>query len=382
MEISKNRPETFVIPKIREMKSYTPGKQLNDPSVIKLNTNENPFPISDAVARALQEEMDSHRLHKYPEPTCRALREKIAHKFNTHPDRILVGNGSDEVLSILFRSLLSEGDSIAFSNPSYSLYPVLSAMAGARTLEVDVNNDWSQDFEGLLRFASGEGPMGYHMPEARLSIIANPNAPTGIAEPKKEILKFVDRFSGLTIVDEAYGEFGEESVMEWAGTDRFPSLLVTSTFSKTYSLAGARIGWVVAHPALIREFDKIRDSYNVSRMAQVAARAAVEDEEEIRRRIAIIKENRQFLTEELAKLGFSTLPSSANFIFTKPPAASRETSRVARAYYDFLEQNKILVRYFDANPRVRDYLRITIGTKRDMEILLEKTREFLRSRSS
>ncbi len=357
-----------------------PGKQLHGSDIIKLNTNENPFPVTEKVKRALIEEIENGALQKYPDPGGLKLREALARKHRTDASRIMLGNGSDELLSIIFRSTLEKGDNVVYSRPTYSLYPVLAKLAGAEFAEVEVNSDWSQDLDGMQRFASGTTPMGFFTPGARLTVITNPNAPTGILESREAILSYVNRNVGLTLVDEAYIAFGGESLADVAGTERYPRLIVVGTFSKSHSLAGQRIGWLVAHPDLVHEFEKIRDSYNVSRLGQVAALAALEDEAEILSRIETIKENREFLTSSLRELGFFVLDSSANFIYAKLPAYVNNASfkeGPARRYVEFLENNKILVRHFRGNPRTEDFVRISIGQKEQLEILLSKTKEYL-----
>jgi histidinol-phosphate aminotransferase len=209
-----------------------------------------------------------------------------------------------------------------------------------------------------------------------LAAFANPNAPTGIAESEKDILDFASRNPSLTLVDEAYADFGNVSVFKNAGTSSYPRLLVSGTASKALSLAGARIGWLCAEESLIAELEKIKDSYNVSRLAQAAALAAVLDKTEFEKRRDEIVNNRNFLTEGLGRLGFETLPSSTNFIFTRPPADLRTLSQrgetAAGAYYRLLLEKKILVRYWSSE-KLKEWIRITIGTRADMEKLLSTT---------
>jgi histidinol-phosphate aminotransferase len=380
MEFSKSKTTDFIRKRIREMDAYVPGKQTSDPGVIKLNTNENPFPVTDRVKKALVDEIERGEIQKYPDPVSSKLRAALAKKFGTDESRIMIGNGSDEILSIVFRSTLDKGDIVVYSRPSYSLYPVLAKLAGADAAEVEVNSDWTHDLEGMQRFASGTTPMGFFTPGARLTVIANPNAPTGLAETKSSLLNYVIRNVGLTLVDEAYAEFGAESLADVAGTERYPRLMVCGTFSKSHSLAGQRIGWLIAHPDLIREFDKVRDSYNVSRLSQVAALAALEDEPEIKSRLEEIKKNRDYLIQELRGLGFYCLDSSANFVYAKPPAnvsKNQFQDNAASLFTEFMEKNNILIRHFGGNPRTVDYVRVSVGKREHLELFLEKTREWL-----
>lgn len=380
-------PLDFVLPRIRAIDGYVPGIQPNDPEVIKLNTNENPFPVASAVRAALERALVDDRLHLYPDPRSTELRRTLAQKVGAPESRCFVGNGSDEVLTILMRTVLGETDLLVTARPTYSLYPTLAALTGARAVEVDLNDEWRMDFAGLAQAVRDAG-------RAKLCIVTNPNAPTGIAESRARLLDFAREIPALLLADEAYAEFGGESVADLAGTDEYPTLLACGTFSKTYSLAGQRIGWVLAHPALVAEFDKVRDSYNVGRLSQIAALAALGDEAELKRRIDIIKTTRDDFTRHLAALGFRTLPSSANFIFTEPPAflralglpvvqapgsanttpsaatsttgGARTANTAAHACYEHLRARKILVRYFPA-PRTAGHLRITIGTREQME---------------
>ncbi len=350
-----------------------PGLQTEDPEVIKLNTNENPFPIPDSVRRALVEEIDGQSLQKYPNPVSQRLRAALSQKYGRPAECFLIGNGSDEILSILFRAVLGPSCAMIAPHPTYSLYPVIAALTQAACREVPVREDWKLDFSAMLAKMKEGG--------FTLCAFANPNAPTGIAETEKDILEFAAANPGLTLVDEAYADFGNVSVFHHAGTKAYPRLLVSGTASKALSLAGARIGWLCADQVFIRELEKLKDSYNVSRLAQAAALAAVLDRAEYAKRTREIIDNRELLTGGLAKLGFETLDSSANFIYTKPPAALSKSAEAgetpAGAYYRLLVARKILVRYWPS-PRLKEWIRITIGTKEQMQKLLEVTEELLR----
>jgi len=366
-----SNPVDFVLPRIRRMRSYIPGFQPKDPAIIKLNSNENPFPISENVKAALLREIESGPMQKYPDPSARTLREKLAAKHSQSPENFIIGNGSDEILSILFRCLLEDEEVVVTANPTYSLYPVLAQMTGAAISEIDLRDDWHMDFNAMLAQTASR--------LAKLTIIANPNAPTGLAESAADILDFAERNKGLTLVDEAYVDFGAQSVAKYAGSEKYPRLLVCGTFSKAYSLAGARLGWLAAAKELCVEFEKIKDSYNVSRLAQAAGAAALDDEAEIQRRHEIVKQVREKTTTALRSSGFHCLDSSANFIFASPPG--KDAHREAEAYFKFLEGHGILIRYF-SSPRCRDFVRITIGTDEQMKLLLQRTEEFLSERKS
>jgi len=362
------KPSEFVHSHIRHLDGYVPGLQTEDPEVIKLNTNENPFPIPASVRNALVQEIDGKLLQKYPNPVSQRLREALAAKYGRPPECFLVGNGSDEILSILFRAVLGQDKAMIAPYPTYSLYPVIAALSHSSCIEIQVREDWTLDFEAMLQKIQKGG--------IALAAFANPNAPTGIAESEKDILDFTSRNPSLTLVDEAYADFGNVTVFKNAGTSTYPRLLVSGTASKALSLAGARIGWLCAEESLIAELEKIKDSYNVSRLAQAAALAAVLDKSEFEKRRDEIVNNRNFLTEGLDRLGFETLPSSTNFIFTRPPADLRALSQrgetAAGAYYRLLLENKILVRYWSSE-KLKEWIRITIGTRADMEKLLSTT---------
>lgn len=380
------KPVEFVHPYLRSMHGYVPGLQTDDPAVIKLNTNENPFPISDSVARALAAEIESQRLQKYPDPVSSKLREALGRRYSRPPESFLVGNGSDEILSILFRAVLSPNRSMLTAVPTYSLYPVIAGLVNAACREIPVRpTDWRIDLRGMLG-AIEEDAAKSVTTETKIALcgFANPNAPTGIAETRDAILQFAGASPVLTLIDEAYAEFGDCSVFDRAGSEEFPRLIVSGTASKSLSLAGGRIGWLCAAPEFVRELEKIKDSYNVSRLAQTAALAAVEDTVELSRRIRVITDNRTFLVASLRALGFETLPSSANFIFTRPPAALKTAAEKAgtagatpaECCYQYLLGKKILVRYWNS-PMLRDWVRITIGTGEQMQFLVTTLTQLL-----
>ncbi|MBX7056426.1 MAG: aminotransferase class I/II-fold pyridoxal phosphate-dependent enzyme [Leptospirales bacterium] len=367
-------PVEFARAHIRSMQSYTPGLQINSPDVIKLNSNENPFPPSPAVLQALHNAIDHDHLEKYPDPRSSALRKRLAEVYGQQAERCIVTNGSDEGLSLLFRTVLEPGNAMLSARPSYSLYPILAAMQQARHIEAPLGEDWRMDFVALRQLSR----------EARLTILANPNAPTGIAEDREALLDFAGQNPGLTLIDEAYVAFGGQSCAAFAGTESYPRLLVMNTFSKWASLAGQRIGWMFSHASLNQQFDKLRDSYNVSRLGQAAALAALNDEAEQSRRLHAIRENRDRFVSELASLGFDTLPSSANFVFSEPPdsmrsgllsalqvrgAAAPPEASCAELILLLLRTEDILVRYFREAP-CQKRIRISIGTWPQMDRIL------------
>ncbi len=359
-----NRPSDWILPRVRRMHGYVPGAQPERPDIIKLNTNENPFPCPEAVRAAIRAELDRDLLQRYPNPRSDPLREALARAYGRDANSFLAGNGSDEILAIVFRALLEPARTVIFPDPSYGLYPTLAEITGAAMVQVPVQEDWALDLSGL-RAAALEH-------KAPLTVITNPNAPTGIAQSAEDLLAFARANPGLTLVDEAYIEFGGQSVASFAGTPEYPRLLVSNTMSKSYSLAGMRLGWLLAHPDLIQEFDKVRDSYNLSRLAQAAALAALADSSEMKGRAREVIAIRDSFRKDLVRLGFETLDSRANFVFTRPP----QHTGTARQLFAFLDQRGIIVRFFD-RPRLCDFVRITIGTRAQMETLTTALDDFV-----
>ncbi|HBS06322.1 MAG TPA: histidinol-phosphate transaminase [Leptospiraceae bacterium] len=354
--------------RVRGMHGYVPGLQKNDSSILKLNSNENPYRPSRAVFEALQNLADPEKtaLEKYPSPRSHELRGAIETTLGLSPDSVLAGNGSDEILAILFRGLMDPGDTFVMPDPTYSLYPVLARAAGLNFRSVPLKDDFHIDFEGLLK-ASRESTS-----PARVAIMAMPNAPTGLDESAEDLERFIQTFPGWVILDEAYSPFAEKSFMTLAG-NRYANLICTSTFSKAWSLAGLRIGWMVAHPELIQQMDKIRDSYNLSRAAQVAARAAILDVSWQTDNANRIKTSREKLIQGLTARGFRCIPSSTNFVLARVPAGSPEQ---AARIQEEMEKRNILIRYF-SHPRVREYLRISVGTDEQMDRVLASLDEIL-----
>lgn len=368
-------PADFILSRVRAMHGYVPGLQRNDPEIVKLNTNENPFPVAPAVREAIETALRDDHLHLYPEPRSRELRTAIAGHVGLPAEHALIGNGSDEVLTILFRSLLNAGDSIVTASPTYSLYPTLTEILGARVQAIAVGEDWQMNLAAMQSAMQPGSAAPGGAP--KLAIITNPNAPTGLLENREAVLEFARANPALTLADEAYADFGDGSVASYAGTADYPRLLVCGTFSKTYSLAGGRVGWLLAHPDVIAELDKVRDSYNINRLTQVAALAALRDQDELKRRIAIIKDTRAKTIAGLTKLGFRVLPSQANFVFAQAPTNfanqhlpdGSPADSGGHACYEHLTARKILVRYFPG-PRTGEFVRITIGTPEQMDKLL------------
>lgn len=345
---------------VRGMAGYVPGLQpAPGEKLVKLNTNENPFPPSPRVLSALREAVDAS-LRLYPSPDGRGLREAAAETYGLSPDRVLCANGSDEALAIVMRTFLDQGDAVAWFQPSYSLYPVLAEITGAGREEIPLPRPARR--EDVAR-------MSVPRPKAKVFLLTTPNAPYGFQFPTEWIRRLLDSYGGIVVADEAYVDFAPESSLPLLADH--PNLLVVRTLSKSYSLAGMRAGLVFAHPVLIAEMAKVKDSYNMGRLAQVAAREALRDAEYFRQTRDRILAVRQSFSRRLIGLGFAVLPSDANFVFAVAPSGT-----TAEALHRKLLDNGFLVRHFGA-PEIADGLRISIGTEEDMNGLAEAVEEIV-----
>ena len=369
--MSSPNPKKLIRPLVRALHAYVPGEQPKIKGLIKLNTNENPYPPSPQVLRAVKAAVDG-RLRLYPNPTAERLREKLAKMHGCAPENIIVGNGSDELLAMATRAFVDpegfqwvpssehHGEfAIQFFSPSYSLYPVLADIHGTTKISVPLNSDFS-----LPSREGAEGDSAWHQTwnfNAALTLVTTPNAPSGRGYSTKELNALCRAQRGVVVLDEAYVDFAEENALSLAL--KHPHVLVARTFSKAYSLCFQRVGYFVGHPELIAALDKIRDSYNVNGLGQVAAEATLDDLAYYRGNFKKIIATREWLSRELTKLGFRVLPSQTNFILAKPPLFP------AQDWLQKLRDRKILVRWFSA-PEVSDYLRITIGTPAEAEAMV------------
>jgi histidinol-phosphate aminotransferase len=344
---------SFVRPAVRDMDGYTPGEQPGPGErVVKLNTNENPFPPSPLVLRAIQE-VEPEMLRRYPNPNADLFRNAAAKVLGVTPDMIIAGNGSDDILTIATRTFLSAGDTLAYPDPTYTLYNVLAKLQDAKVAEVPWEKDYSLPIEGLL----AAKPQAIY--------IANPNAPTGTFVSPLRIAELARSFKGLVLVDEAYVDFADDNCL--ALVKQHENLVLSRTFSKAYSLAGIRFGYGIGQPQVIREMMKVKDSYNVDAVAMCAAAAAIQDQDYARERWEQIKNERDRVTSELTQLGWTVLPSRANFILARVPDGR------GREAYLGLKAQGILVRFFD-RPGLTDKLRITIGQSHENNALLAGVR--------
>jgi histidinol-phosphate aminotransferase len=354
---------SFVRANVRAMQGYTPGEQPGPGErVVKLNTNENPFPPSERVMKAIRE-IEPELLRRYPSPTGEAFRDAAAKLWGVSRDMILCGNGSDDILTIATRAFVPPEGSLAFPDPTYSLYPVLSQLEAAHAVTVPWDREWSLPMEALLET------------EADAIYIANPNAPTGTFVSPLRIAELAKRFTGAVLVDEAYADFADDNCVSLVAAH--PNLIITRTLSKAYSLAGLRFGYAIAQAPVIEQLMKVKDSYNVDAISIIAATAAVQDQEHARRGWEHVRSERQRVSSELTQLGWNVLPSQANFILAQVPSGK------GRDAYLGLKQQGILVRFFNL-PGLTDKLRITIGTSQENNALIggvrslslgEKTRD-------
>lgn len=337
---------------------YTPGEQPQDQQYIKLNTNESPFPPSPKVVKALSR-AELLKLNLYSDPTCGQLVAAIAKRYELQPENVLTGNGSDEILAFAFRAFCGEGKPLAYADITYGFYKSQVALFGLEAKVIPLREDFTLNVDDYMDFPG-------------TIVIANPNAPTGMTVPRADIQRLLEADPDrVVIVDEAYVDFGGESCVPMIY--RYENLLVVQTMSKSRSLAGGRVGFALGSPTLISALNRVKYSfnpYNVNRLSIIAGAVAVEDEPYFQTCTAAVRNNRAWTVRELEELGFTILPSSANFIFAKSDKLP------GGELYRKLKENGILVRWFDAD-RIRDYVRITIGSLEQMTALVDEIARLL-----
>ena len=349
---------TFFSPLLTDLAPYVPGEQPQDRAYVKLNTNESPYPPPPGVAWALgSREVEDLRL--YPDPAAKALKAALARQYGVEEDQVFVGNGSDEVLDFAFLAYATDGRGVAFPDITYGFYPVFAALHRVEARAIPLREGFRLAVEDYARLG-------------RTIVIANPNAPTGLALRRDEVEQVVRANpDSVVVIDEAYVDFGAESAVPLVA--RYENLLVVQTFSKSRSMAGARLGYAIGCPALIRDLATIQFStnpYNVSRTALRAGEQALAEQAYFDDNCRKIQETRAYTKAALEALGFFCTDSRANFLFARHPRLAGE------ALYRGLKERGVLVRWFDS-PRIRDFNRITIGTRPQMDLLLEKVRELL-----
>ena len=362
---------SLALPHVAKLHAYTPGLQPTEAGWTKLNTNECPYAPSPQVAEALRREIgeDGASLRLYPNPKSAPLRAAIAahHGEGLTAENVCVGNGSDDILNLLIRAFCTQEAAAGYTLPSYSLYPVLVEIQDGRSAIIELDRTMRLPVE---RIAAST---------ARAFFLTSPNAPTGVAFANADLERVLGAFRGLLVVDEAYGPFATENAVPLLA--RFPNLVVVRTLSKAYALAGMRVGYALAHPEIIGLLDRVRDSYNVNRLSQVAALAALADSAYYAGVIARIKATRDRVVADCTgRRGWFTYPSQSNFIFTEPKNARGESGpAVAKAAYDFLFARKVLVRYFPSHALTASFLRISVGTDDEMLVLSETLDAWLKT---
>ena len=352
----------FFTKRLEKLTPYTPGEQPRDMQYIKLNTNESPYPPSPAVIEAATAE--AGKLQLYSDPTCREITDKLASLYGVAPEQVILTNGSDEVLNFAFMAFADEEHPLVFPEITYGFYPVFAELNRIPYTEIPLKEDFSVDYRDYMNLGGKTGGC--------TAVIANPNAPTGLCLTLAEIEEIVrSNPNGVVVIDEAYVDFGAESAV--ALVDKYDNLLVTQTFSKSRSLAGARLGFGIGNKALISDLHTVRYStnpYNVNRMTAAAGHAALCDNDYYMQNCRTIMENRNYTTAALRELGFEVLPSLTNFVFAKSERIGGE------ALYLELKRRGILVRHF-GKASITDYNRITIGTKEQMEAFISTVKTIL-----
>ena len=348
----------FLSAEARRLAPYTPGEQPRDQQYVKLNTNESPFPPSRRVLKALSR-AELLKLNLYSDPACTQLNAAIAARCGLQSGNVISGNGSDEILAFAFRAFCGTDRPVAYADVTYSFYQSQAALFGLEASVIPLREDFTLNVDDYMDFPG-------------TIVIANPNAPTGIAVPRQDIQRLLEADpKRVVIVDEAYVDFGGESCVPMIF--RYDNLLVTQTMSKSRQLAGGRVGFALGSEELIAALNRVKYSfnpYNVNRLSLIAGTAAMEDEDYFRSCCETIQENRAWLTEELEGLGFDLLPSAANFVF------ARCGRLPGGELYRRLKENGILVRWFDKD-RIRDYVRITVGSMEQLAALTDELTRML-----
>ncbi len=343
-------------PNINAMSGYVPGEQPQGDGFIKLNTNENPYPPSAAVATAVGEAL-RRGLQKYPDPTAGSFRRRASELLGVPPEWILAGNGSDDILTIVTRALVGEGQLLRLPYPSYILYRTLAELQAARSEEVHFRPDWTLP----EAFSGGSDDL-------RLVFLANPNSPSGTAVPPEAVLEVARRLPCPLLVDEAYADFADRNCLDLVA--HCEKIMVSRTLSKSYALAGLRFGYLVAQPPLIEQFVKVKDSYNCDSLSIAAATAAIGDQEWLRQTRGRILDARGCLVTVLRDIGFTVPDSQANFVWAV------HGRQAVRPIYEELKRRRILIRYM-MYPGWGDGLRITVGTDAEIMACVEALRNLV-----
>ncbi len=362
---SGQTPTDLALEHLREHTVYVPGKQPgNSDEFVKLNTNENPYPPSPLVEDAIRGEISQLRL--YPNPPSKMLREEIANLHGLNPAQVIVGNGSDELLTLCVRCFANFEKPIGITNPSYSLYRNLASLQGAPVIDIPFDTDFKLDPQRI-----GSSP-------ANLFFLTTPNAPSGVGFSNEDLAQTLTLFSGIFVADEAYADFASENAIPLLADHS--RLLITRTLSKSYGLAGLRVGYAMGSPEVIALLDKAREIYNVDRLAQAAALAAIRDQHHFRVTQEKIIATRDVFANWLREKRWDTYDSQTNFLFTEPRTSTGRTgSEVAQEIFAFLAERKVLTRRFAKHPLTSSRLRISIGTEIEMGIVANIIEKWLRN---
>ena len=341
-------------PSVRAMAGYTPGEQPREGEFVKLNTNESPYPPSPRVFEALKAALTGDRLRKYPDPLGTHFRHTAGRVLGVGPESVLIGNGSDDVLTVLTRAFVPEGGLAVSPTPSYLLYRTLAELQGARFRAVPFAAGWSL-------------PRPWPVADAHLTFLCNPNSPSGTAVPAGQVRELCSALPGPVVVDEAYTDFAEGNALDLVREGRLKNVIVTRSLSKSYSLAGVRFGFALADPAVVRQLMKVKDSYNCDVLSLVAAAAALEDQEYLQTVRARVLATRARLETALRGLGFDVCPSQANFVWCT------RAGRPLKPLYEELKRRGILVRYMNYEGH-GEGLRVSVGSDAEVDRLLDELR--------
>lgn len=343
---------------LRDIEPYVPGEQSKEQNIVKINANENPYPPSPKVIEAIRN-FDSRSLRFYPDANASEFKRAVAEYYNVETENVFLGNGSDDVIALAFQAFFNSEKPIAYPDITYSFYPVWCRLFSIPCKTYPLKDDFRIDVEDYREENGGV-------------VIPNPNAPTSLGEGQAFIEKLMEyNKDSVVIIDEAYVDFGGFSSVEL--TKKHENLLVTGTFSKSRSLAGMRIGYAIGSKALISVLEAVKNSYNsytVNSISMAAGTAAIRDKEYFNKTVSKVIKTRERVAKELRRLGFTVLDSQTNFLF-----ASNEKLDM-KSYFEWLKTQKVFIRYFNL-PRINRYVRITIGTDKEMDIFLEKTKEYL-----
>ncbi|MFN3151048.1 histidinol-phosphate transaminase [Bremerella sp.] len=347
-------------PEIEAIAGYKPGEQPQGGKFIKLNTNENPYPASPKVAEAIRQRLDQG-LEKYPDPIGTAFRIRAAEVLGVEPDWILCGNGSDDILTILTRGFVGDGEWLRLPTPSYILYKTLAEIQGADSEEIQFNEDWT--------LPESFGTASNHL---KLAFLPNPNSPSGTVVPKKQLREIADSLPCPILIDEAYADFADDNCIDLVKENE--KIMVSRTLSKSYALAGLRFGFLVAQPQMIEQLMKVKDSYNCDALSLAGALAAIDDQKWVAENKAKVVVTRASMTQRLRKMGFTVPDSQANFVWATRPGVK------LKPIYEFLKQNHVLIRYMQY-PGITEGIRISVGTDGQTDVCLELIEQYLQQNS-